>query len=691
MKNGNLSVLQKLTTSLEAKKFGTFDDEQLDLSRDFLKGSVSPSRILDFANFLVDEYPYYYLELEDRNARKLFAFAMAQCWLFTRTAGQNISDFTFRNCFSSPLSTLISLKYKLVIDEVEIIEKLTNKKANTLIYPCESKRIVDYSKRFTKWAFLRELKDASISELKTLILIANAMSKQNGLLEYSRISGDPLFAEGIKHLRKHDLLETEVPKEELLLLFPLKKIKKFAREQGVKITASRKADYICQVIEQCNRKETLSFVGSLLADPWYGYSKEHFMKPTIPNAKIFQDYVKNELNRLALYLEYISCIKYKNKTIIAPIPKRTQSGNRPGDAYQEETYRKNVDKHNNKKAFSSKDFISSVSAGDLKKIKKYWNDHCDILVSNVISNFPKSFPNRQLISEVISYWDNIGLLDTYKDEIQNTVYENHWYSLLSSYASYQLGMNEWYRLKNKKQSCSGCGQVFREWSIPIEYALKTDKKIEFCAFCYSYIFNHRFRANTTKAYHMQKNRMQDCLSNLSKALGFIPTRKYMENIELPTQSSEKLIEVGKILLKMPAYDIYIEKFGTWFNCLQLAGVLADGLRKTGFGYQCLANDGHLCLSLGEKAVDDWLSGHNLAHEKESFYPYDEILNPNRLFRTDWKIGNTFIEYAGMMDDVAYRRKMSNKRKLAENNNIKLIVIKPSDLLQLDVKLKDLIS
>ena len=214
-------------------------------------------------------------------------------------------------------------------------------------------------------------------------------------------------------------------------------------------------------------------------------------------------------------------------------------------------------------------------------------------------------------------------------------------------------------------------------------------KIEFCDSCYSYIFNHRFMANTTKAAQMPKKEMLDYLYMLSKALGFIPTRKYMESIELPAQPVERQIEIGKILLRMPAYDIYIENFSNWLTCLTQAGVLDDGRRKTSRGIQCLANDGHLCLSLGEKAIDDWLSDHHITHEKESLYPFDEVLNPNILSRTDWKIGNILIEYAGLMNNITYTQKMKKKKQLAEKSGFILLIIEPTDLFNLDEILEPL--
>jgi len=149
----------------------------------------------------------------------------------------------------------------------------------------------------------------------------------------------------------------------------------------------------------------------LLNDPsyGYGYSKERFILPTIPNAKIFQEYVRSELSRLALYLEYVGCIEYKNRTVISPIPKRNQPGDRPGDYIEKLSPR-----NNNKKAFSAKEFINGVTTADLRKIQKYWDENCDALLSKVKNENPNSFPVGQLVSEVMTYWAKAGILGKYK-------------------------------------------------------------------------------------------------------------------------------------------------------------------------------------------------------------------------------------------------------------------------------------
>lgn len=683
MKNDSISsVFRELTSSPTSNEFNTFDENQIFEAKRVIFAEPSNSSILYFSQFLMNDYPFEKLLLKDENKRKSFAFAMAQCWLLTRTIIQAPTSFSFLNCFASPLSTIINAEYQLAIDEVAIIEELTHKKVEDLLSPKLSKTPVNYEKRSTNWTFLKKLNNSNICELKTLVLVANAMSTQTHLLEFSRISGDKCVASGIDSLEKHGLLELNVPKANLLANFPLEQLKKIAIENGLENIPSRKDDVISLIKDECNPKAVSDFAKFLLNDPkyGYGYAKERFILPVIPNAKIFQEYVRNELNRLALYLEFIGCIEYKNHTVISPIPKRNQPGNRPGDSIERFASR------NNKKVFSAEEFISRITPADLQKVQKYWDKNCDTLMSKVKDENPKSFPVEQLVSEITSYWDKSGILGKYKRETRNSAYEKHWNWLLSCYASYLLGTDKRYKLKSTKRICNGCGHLFKEWSIPLYTALRVDNKIEFCDSCYSYIFNHHFMANTTKASQIPQKEMLNYLFELSKTLGIIPTRKYMESIELPTQPVEKQIAAGKILLKMPAYEIYIEEFGDWLKCLSLAGVLDDGHRKTSRGIQCLANDGHLCLSLGEKAIDDWLSNHNVTHEKESFYPFDEKLNPNKLSRTDWKIGNIFIEYAGLMDNVEYASKMKRKRQLAEKNGLDLIIIEPADLFSLDEKL-----
>jgi hypothetical protein len=100
--------------------------------------------------------------------------------------------------------------------------------------------------------------------------------------------------------------------------------------------------------------------------------------------------------------------------------------------------------------------------------------------------------------------------------------------------------------------------------------------------------------------------------------------------------------------------------------------LEDGTRRTSRGTQCLARDGHVCLSLGEKTIDDFLHAFGIAHEKKQRYPEGD-------FRADFVANGVFIEYFGLTGDSGYNAKTKLKQELCKKHGIKLISVYPSDL------------
>lgn len=53
---------------------------------------------------------------------------------------------------------------------------------------------------------------------------------------------------------------------------------------------------------------------------------------------------------------------------------------------------------------------------------------------------------------------------------------------------------------------------------------------------------------------------------------------------------------------------------------------------------CIARDGHICNSVSELIIDNWLHKHNITHQKEAPYPKGK-------FVADWAIAtNTLVEY-----------------------------------------------
>jgi hypothetical protein len=175
------------------------------------------------------------------------------------------------------------------------------------------------------------------------------------------------------------------------------------------------------------------------------------------------------------------------------------------------------------------------------------------------------------------------------------------------------------------------------------------------------------------------------LYGLADAMGSVPTATFMRDPSFATVSEEKQIAIVKALMDMPSYQTYLETFGSWLRALVLAGVLEDGTQQMSRGIRCIAADGHECLSLAEKTIDDWLTEHDIPHEKEPHYPYHARLNPSGM-RADWKVDDTLIEYAGLLSEPEYTAKMESKREIARAFGFSLIVIEPDDILSLNLKL-----
>lgn len=98
-----------------------------------------------------------------------------------------------------------------------------------------------------------------------------------------------------------------------------------------------------------------------------------------------------------------------------------------------------------------------------------------------------------------------------------------------------------------------------------------------------------------------------------------------------------------------------------------------------------AKDGHLCDSISEVIIDNWLSDHNIGHIKNASYP-------NTHHKADWAVRGVFIEYFGLAEDSPrYDRIISKKKLLCRRLGIPLVEIYPKDIyphILLEQKFKD---
>lgn len=136
------------------------------------------------------------------------------------------------------------------------------------------------------------------------------------------------------------------------------------------------------------------------------------------------------------------------------------------------------------------------------------------------------------------------------------------------------------------------------------------------------------------------------------------------------------------------YGFHIDRNSFITACEYAIELSKRPFRRTGRGVICPAKDGCFCRSLDEVCIDDWLYDNGFYHEKEPNYPKDPILNKRGRKKADWKVGETLIEYAGLMGDKAYENKLKDKIELAQTYKINLIILVKGDLLKLDEKLKN---
>ncbi len=121
----------------------------------------------------------------------------------------------------------------------------------------------------------------------------------------------------------------------------------------------------------------------------------------------------------------------------------------------------------------------------------------------------------------------------------------------------------------------------------------------------------------------------------------------------------------------------IHMFGSWNNTILEAGLTPHRSHDSRMykRSKTKALDGHLCDSVSEAIIDNWLHKNDIVHARNTSYP-----NTNHL--ADWSINNakTFIEYFGLAkDSPRYDRAIKEKMKICQKNNIKLVSIYPRHL------------
>ena len=213
-------------------------------------------------------------------------------------------------------------------------------------------------------------------------------------------------------------------------------------------------------------------------------------------------------------------------------------------------------------------------------------------------------------------------------------------------------------------SCRLCGEPGTEFTTP-----GCSGPLAYCHLCLRYAHFGVF----------------DSISQAAAALKFLTKKEYSNRAPLEQQLASLHLSAsspespeGVDWLMVARYAIRRGKW-PWTRLLARAGLLGEGLRMAR-GTVMEAADGHLCLSMQEKAVDDFFHQHGVRHDREPLYPYDAELNPLSRRRADWLLADgTLVEMWGMLGDPAYAAKMRDKERLAARCGINLVGLTLPDI------------
>lgn len=309
-----------------------------------------------------------------------------------------------------------------------------------------------------------------------------------------------------------------------------------------------------------------------------------------------------------------------------------------------------------------------------RNFDKWWSAAHDQLIEQLIEKYQWNW-----------YWEiskSIGSI-TPRDVMESlTSQKSAWYNKIMYYAitrAEDLGLTKTIR-KPERKKCPLCGESFQEDSLPHPFVKRLGiGHLDFCSPC----LNDRIQSSTG-SNTATKTEITDFLNQLTVVLERVPAQGVGEGmddlIDLPF---DKRLELLRLLKDKPSVKRVKEIFGSWLKALIEAGVLIDGTRETPRGTQTIALDGHTCLSLGEKTIDDYLHRRGIAHHREPKYPESN-------YRADFLVGDVFIEYFGLAGDSAYDVRAKEKMRLCQAHGIKLIALYPKDLIT-TAKLEKLLS
>lgn len=245
-----------------------------------------------------------------------------------------------------------------------------------------------------------------------------------------------------------------------------------------------------------------------------------------------------------------------------------------------------------------------------------------------------------------------------------------------------------YKSKEKLLVCENCGKTFLR--IPSEISLHNYCS-QSCA----------ATANNRKYPKARNPKLQTCLrcgKQFRKSKGNLKYCSVKCRRNTPQQLIDIIKQAARELKRIPAKrelreidSSCVRTFGSWSNAIIAAGFQPNRSHSQRMykRTKTQALDGHLCDSVSEALIDNWLTENNISHERD--IPY-----PGTNHKADWAVflggSEIFVEYFGLAkDSPRYDRTIEIKRTLCRKYGLNLVALYPQDLYpikRLDNKLKN---
>jgi hypothetical protein len=165
-----------------------------------------------------------------------------------------------------------------------------------------------------------------------------------------------------------------------------------------------------------------------------------------------------------------------------------------------------------------------------------------------------------------------------------------------------------------------------------------------------------------------------------------PSTKMLVGLGLRTKTPLRIREFAAVIAGMPRE---LTGFDSPLHFMKAAGFESLANNPKSRGKKSISTCNHICLSLGERDICEYLAASGFEHTREPSYgPLTGAIGITEFggMRGDFLVGKTVIEFAGLAGNAEYDAKMELKQKLCRDYGIDLIVVLPNDLSRLEALL-----